>query len=420
MDNRQNKISQNGYNNVNSNHPLIHNSQQYFIYKKYISIHSEDRDITKYPKSSSFEIELPEDYLNVYKMSLYSWNFPSNYNSFSNSSNNISMVFQINQPYNASENTPSNELQVAIFEALFYHVNQDFVITIEEGFYNPTQMTTELTNKFNQSVTDYITTYFTNNGYTDLIDTFANAGGYQEFVIVYNNVSQKIWFGNRSSGFILKNSEVSFINKAGATLDNCSSDYANSNKIPNYSNWGLPANLGLVRCDQASIQSANVNSARFYYGDVFPGDGGYWLLTDQNLLPGSNSYYVEPLYKINLMGPGEFYMELSGYNSIDTTVPFNLSKFTTHTNQTNSIVNGAFAKISVPCTPISQYYDKLSSPYKFFYPPAERIRKLSITLKYHDGTLVDFGNFVFSFMFEFELLIPQINRTVQPLNYTLI
>ena len=418
MDNRQNRISQNGYSNVNSNHPLIQNSQQYFIYKKYISIHSEDRDIMKYPKSSSFEIELPEDYLNVYKMSLYSWNFPSNYNSFSNSSNNISMVFQINQPYNPNENHVTNSLQVAIFQALFDYVNQDFVITIEEGFYNPTQMTTELTNKFNQAVTDYITIYFTNKGDKKSMTDFTNAGGYQEFVVVYNNVSQKIWFGNRSSGFILRNSQVSFINKVGATLDNCT-DSPNSNKIPDYTNWGLPANLGLVRCDQTSVKSATDNSARFYYGDVFPGDSGYWLLPEP-LLSGSNTYYVEPLYKINLMGPAEFYMELSGYNSIDTTVPYNLNKFTTHTNQTNSIVNGAFAKISVPCTPISQYYDKLSSPYKFFYPPAERIRKLSISLKYHDGTSVDFGNFNFSFMFEFELLIPQINRTIQPLNYTII
>jgi hypothetical protein len=40
-----------------SSHPLITNSQQYVFQKKFISIHSEDRDILKYPISSSFEIE---------------------------------------------------------------------------------------------------------------------------------------------------------------------------------------------------------------------------------------------------------------------------------------------------------------------------------------------------------------------------
>ena len=51
--------------NVNTNHPIIPNSQEYTIYKQYVSIHSEDRDIKKYPSSSMFEIELPQDYLNI-------------------------------------------------------------------------------------------------------------------------------------------------------------------------------------------------------------------------------------------------------------------------------------------------------------------------------------------------------------------
>ena len=33
--------------NVNTNHPIIPNSQEYTIYKQYVSIHSEDRDIKK-------------------------------------------------------------------------------------------------------------------------------------------------------------------------------------------------------------------------------------------------------------------------------------------------------------------------------------------------------------------------------------
>ena len=31
--------------NTNTNHPIIQNSQQYIFYRKYVSIHSEDRDI---------------------------------------------------------------------------------------------------------------------------------------------------------------------------------------------------------------------------------------------------------------------------------------------------------------------------------------------------------------------------------------
>ena len=35
--------------NVNNNHPLITNSQDYALIRKYVSIHSDDRDFLKYP-----------------------------------------------------------------------------------------------------------------------------------------------------------------------------------------------------------------------------------------------------------------------------------------------------------------------------------------------------------------------------------
>lgn len=410
------KFNQPNYYNVNTNHPIIQNSQEYVVFHKFISIHSEDRDMNKYPKSNTFEIELPEDYLNVSKMSLYSWSFPCNYNAFSAVNNNITMTFKINNPYNPNVNSVSDPLQIAIFEALFYHVNTDFSITIEEGFYNPTQITTELTNQFNHVVTEYIIQYFSNNGYQGLIPSFVASNGYTQFIIVYNNVGQQIWFGNRSSGFVLTNSTSAVVSKNVVSLETCAT---NKDRVPDYSNWGLPCNLGLKRCDSSSIPTSNINIPRFYYGDVFPGDNGYWLTPDPTL-PNSQMYFFKAEYKINLMGQSEFYMELSGYNCIDETSPYNLSKFTVQTNQTNSIVNSAFAKIDISSTPISQYYglnnDINNVPHKLFYPPAERIRKLSVKLRYHDGTAVDFGVFNFSFILVFELLIPQINRTIKNVN----
>ena len=45
--------------NLNTNHPIQPNAQEYMSYTKYVSIHSEDRDIIKYPNPGFFEIELP-------------------------------------------------------------------------------------------------------------------------------------------------------------------------------------------------------------------------------------------------------------------------------------------------------------------------------------------------------------------------
>ena len=69
--------------NTNSTHPLIPNAQQYMFEQTYVSIHSEDRNILKYPNASEFEIELPQDYLNVQGARLASGYFPFTIYTFS-------------------------------------------------------------------------------------------------------------------------------------------------------------------------------------------------------------------------------------------------------------------------------------------------------------------------------------------------
>ena len=50
------------------------------------------------------------------------------------------------------------------------------------------------------------------------------------------------------------------------------------------------------------------------------------------------------------------------------------------------------------------------TPYKYFNPPAERIRKLKIKFRYHNNVLVDFGAFDFTFLLEINILRPQNER----------
>jgi hypothetical protein len=126
-----------------------------------------------------------------------------------------------------------------------------------------------------------------------------------------------------------------------------------------------------------------------------------------SILPGSTVYWIECPLKINLMGPSYFYMEIEGLNCINETSPYNVSTFTATTNETNGIVNSAFAKIAIPTTPLSQWFDRDSNPYKIFIPPAERMRKIKIKLRYHNGQLVDFGLYNYSFVLEFTLMVPQ-------------
>lgn len=382
-----------------SSHPLIPNQNEYMQNKKTISIHSEDRDIVKYPSSANFEIELPQDYLNVEGVKLLTWSFPSNYSVFTFTRQNIKMAFQINNAYNPGANDFYSPLQSAIFAALYSNYGNNYIITIEEGFYNPSQMAMELQNKFNEAVNKHVMEYIAINEPT-LSSSYTS---YNRFVVVYNSVNQKLWFGNTSDQFILINSSIIYGGQQKLN-DACKAYHT----LPQYANWGLPAYLGFNRVDVPSI--TNEIPPRFYYGDVVQsGDNGFWLIPDTTL-PGSSVWYLKSPLKINLMGDSHFYMEVSGLNNLDETSPYALSKFTTHTNETNGVVNSAFAKIAVCTAPISQWFDQSADTFKWFNPPAERIRKLNIKFRYHSGELVEFGNFDWSITLEFLMLLPMINR----------
>ena len=388
--------------NLHTNHPILPDPQENITYRKYVSVHSEDRDVNKHPNSAEFDIEMPEDITNVVSIRLSDWTFPSNYNTFSAFNSNIAMTFKITTPYNPGEHSYNEDLIDSIFTCLFLSRDTNYTIEIEEGFYNPDQMVNELTNKLNEAVTFRIQQYLNDQGKTDLLEKFNSLGGYSNFVVVYNSVSQKIWFGNTADGFVLTNETQS--------MKYC----ANRSQLPDSVNWGLPNNIGLSKANAVALSTPGF-TPRFYYGNVTGGDNGYWLIPNPNL-PGAQCYYVECPYKINLMGPAYFYMELEGQNCIDETSPYNLSKFTAQTNETNGRVNSSFAKIAIPTTPISQWFDRDSMPYKLYVPPAERVRRLKIRLRYHNGQVVNFGVYDYSFTLEFVIMQPQQMQSLRRIN----
>ena len=399
--------------NLNNNHPIIPNSNQYYFEKKYVTIHSSDRDLTKYPNSSSFEIELPQDYLNVQSARLYSV--------FSSDNSNNFLIFKFVQLYNPGEYAVSDPLSEAIFAALYANLSNTYVFTIEPGFYNPNQMATELTNKINEIITVYLKNFFANPKNTEYNYAAALFVSYNRFKVVYNEVSQNLWFGNNADQFVLVNSSVLYIQRKIIANRQCNA--FNADEFPNFTVFGLPTLLGFIRADVVAYSAAqyisqgvdNTNISangfvpRFYYGDVnTSGDDGFWI---RPTLLGASVYYLQAPFKINFIGPSYIYMEIDGFNCIDETIPFNPSVYENHNSGTNGIVNSAFAKLAIPTTPISQWFDAADGgPYKYFNPPAERIRKLKIKFRYHNNLLVNFNSFEISFMLEFCLLRPQNER----------
>jgi len=413
--NNQNPTNTFTYSNTNQNHPLQQNVQDYFQYKKYVSISSEDRDIIAYPTSSNFEIELPEDIINVSTVRVSDYAFPSNYSIFSVENGNTTLAFQIVHPYNPYEHegTPDT-LQIAIYEALTSIKNKRINISIQDGFYIPQQMVTEITRKMNEAITRQIIEYFKEKGDTGSLDAFIAANGYKRFLVVYNEVSFKIWFGNRTDVFEMLNQDVAF-DSGLVQNSSCIRGY----KTPELSDWGLPSNLGMTRCNITSIQAESVLETRFYYGDVYSfNDTGIWLIPDP-LCPGSKTSFIECNSKINFLGPSHFYICIDTLNCIDITSPFSVSNFTLKTNQSNGVVNQALAKVSLYSAPLSEFFDKGLPYYKFFVPPKDNIRRLKIAIKYHNGQFVNFDSFNYTFTLEFTQLIPMNSRKMNIINANL-
>jgi hypothetical protein len=377
--------------NVQDNHPIIPNANEYLLEKKYVSIHSVDRDVKKFPISTEFELELPEDYLNVQSLQLHSWNFPTNnLYTFSKINNNVSMIFSI-FPCLVDIADTNYDYYEQLYNYLI--IDHTFIIQIEDGNYSADELSTELTNRFNNAVTQYLYDYFREQNLLHIYKP------YNEFVIVYNKISQKIWFGNKSNSFTLHNDDTSIHYQHLCITKNV---------LPEYENWGLPFNLGFTRKSETSIEGTE--EVRFYYGNVINNDNGKWLIKNPDL-KNAVCHYIESPIKINLQGANCFYIELDKQNYIDETSPYTLNKFTQTTNITNGEVNSSFAVIYFNnLSQDYQWYNNNTQPVKYYNPPAERIRKFKFRIRYHNGLLVDFGNTEFSFMIELNLLRPQ-NKT---------
>lgn len=411
--------------NNDTNHPLIANTGQYVKYKKIVSIHSEDRNILKFPLASHFEIELPDDLLNIESVKLVSWSFPSNYDVFSVENKNIELTFtfpsaaNINQPpgSNPAEPPPTDPYLltlVTVYNILVNSVGHEFIVVIEPGSYDPPQLVMELRNKMNNVVEQYIIDKMNEIGYPPLqIQDFINGsatyqGGYHGFSVSFNKVSNKIWFGNNISQFELTN-DSQYINRSLREL------YCLYKSLPDFSNFGLPSNLGLPKINITAKAATSINDYTFSYENykipIYSGGSGYWI-TASTVWTGP-VYYIRCPHKINIMGPSHFYMDISELNNIDETSPYNVSQFTRQTNITNGRVESAFAKIAIPGLPLSLWYDvNAEGNYKLFDPPAERIRKLNITIRYHNGMRVDFETFNYSFCLEFTLLNGYISKKI--------
>jgi len=375
--------------NVRDSHQLIDRSQTYVLDRKCVTIHSSDRDVNKWPYSNHFEVTLPQALHNVQSMRLLEIQVPSNYYSFSNELQNTKFKFRFS--------TVSTAWSTSSIPAIYTILNNagDFEITIQNGFYDPDEIASEIQNRMNKAITDYLF----DNGVTYV---------YDKFVVANDKAGMKIFFGNTIDSFVLLFSE-----RMEYTLQQCEQATA----WERYTQWGFPFFVGFEKDDYTSITSND--ELFFFYKSADP-----WLTYSDD--PSSNSvYYVEAPFIYRLFGENTIYMELEKYNTIDEIVPFSQSTNSTYNNDYSGRVNSAFAKIPITILPYGQVFDSRNGFLQnvtHFDPPVEKIQKVKVKFRNHVGILVDFQDLPINFTIEFNMLKNEIGKDYKlriPFAYTL-
>lgn len=353
------------------------NANTYMTIKKIVSIHSEDRDITKYPASSLFDVQLPTDYKNIVSITLDSIDIPKSIYVFSNHLQNIKLSFNVIPVHTlgSGPNPTTFETWDYITGMALLQNKKGYTITISEGNYLSEEMKNELSGLMNQVVTTYLNSVGINTTY-------------EYFTVFNHDVNFKLLFGNKRDMFSFDFTKIY--------------DYgcgqASYNVYNQYFLWGLGSYLGFNKEVYSSTkQSESIN---FHWAQV------KWFIPDAT---NTSFYLIEPPNSYNLIGDTQFYMELSGYNSIDEIFPYTERSSNMYNSKQNASIDIAFAKIAnIQLQTVTPNYNLTNS--FFSHPPLERLQKIKIKLRYHNGLLVDLRNQNFNFSLSFNLLRPDIPK----------
>lgn len=203
----------------------------------------------------------------------------------------------------------------------------DILITIDDGCYNNENIVHELNNKIaNHDSISHITCIF------------------------YSNTQKIIFKSNTNSNFKIDFTKIIQYN---------TSSFCNNNIFNQHTNWGLGAVLGF----------------------------------DKKLYDNSNNY-ISPS-QINLYHYDNIYFYLNYFNNSDTIQPY---KINYNTNNTNGIINSCFAKLDISKMDYNNLINTsqilLTNTIEIFNnnilkTPIQKLNKLSFSIKYHNGLLVD-------------------------------
>jgi hypothetical protein len=328
------------YYNTMESHPIIKKSRDYILNKKLLSVHSGDRDISKWKNSNEFEITLPENIKNVESIKLNSI-------SISNKTPVFSTLFQNNK-----------------FQFKFSSGTETKVVELDEGTYTMDQLTTSIENKMNLN----------------------DSSG---FKCKYNDVTGKLWFGHESKEFNLL-----FDNKQNYKITNLNTKIMHDKEYK----WGLPAFLGYKKETYTSKSSTNNKT---FSHETTPWLNISATGSPCNFIDIETGYDVD---MVDTSPYDTIYMEIEKYNSLDEISEYSKHNSMNRDKDYNGKVNSAFAKIPLINNHYTLLSKSNSNNASYHSPPIENLSKLKFKFRYHNGLPINLKNIQFSFIIEFSIL----------------
>ena len=294
-----------------------------------------------------------------------------------------------------------------------------YQITIQDGFYCPEELAFEIQQRMNQAVTDYIASVYIGTGTAPI---------YDKARCYWDRVGLRFWFGN-----IIDNFTLNFDRRQEYTLYNCQQP----NVWEQTNRWGLPSYIGFDKETYEAEASEDAAGTAIPVNFFYLGPNGAWMTPKSGTQP---VYYIQSPKAPFLTSDVSIYMECDKYNSMDELKPYvrasnadpkngkdssrqfndrcgrgaRSSRCVTAQYDYNGYVNSCFAKIPLQTTPLGAMQDSRNGFLQnvtAFDVPEEKISKIKVKFRYHDGRLVDFGNVPFDFTIEFNQLKNEILRT---------
>ena len=204
------------------------------------------------------------------------------------------------------------------------------------------------------------------------------------FICNFNELNNKYYIAHSSKMFKL------VLNKA--------IEYSNCNKVNIYSQhseWGLGFLLGFDKLTYTSKSTTDTNILSFAHETT------NWAAVSSHVLVSQKPSNLEDNIFI--------YIDLDKYNKCDELKPY---LYYNNSNTNPGIVNSAFSKIphilslNNNCLINDGYLENTS----FFQPPIDKIAKIKIRFRYHNGMLVDFNNYNISLSLELNQIRNEMNN----------